>query len=302
MPASTITRGDALRPLRAGAHHHHIGVRIAAARDEGLGAVQPLALVGAFRPGAQRGRVRARSRFGQAIGKDLFHRAKCGQPARLRPRCGRNGRSCRRTCCGSTGTTATAGQAMASASKTSVASSRVRPEPPYVLARHRSRQVQGPRALARDAFGIVPCRLPMRGRRGRCAPAPKAWAMSKMACCSSLSAKSIGALPADAGIEQLFSFQLLQEFCKPEPRLCAGTGAGSESPPSACRSAELFRPEGPNRPTSVICAATAREIASRLCHGRFRRARSPFPGIKGERIVAEVWRCAVQQGCGWRWR
>jgi hypothetical protein len=96
-------RRDAFGPVLAGAHHDDIGVRIAAARDEGLGAGQLVALRSCAPPGLQRGGVRAGAGFGQAVAEHGLHRQRFGQEARLqvvRPKLS----SIARTCCGSTGT------------------------------------------------------------------------------------------------------------------------------------------------------------------------------------------------------
>ena len=71
---------DALRAVIAGAHHGQIEIGKAAAGNERLGAIEFPLIAIEIGAGAQCGGIRARSRFGQAIGGDPFHRAHGRQP------------------------------------------------------------------------------------------------------------------------------------------------------------------------------------------------------------------------------
>ena len=70
---------DALRPVFARPGHDDIGVRIAAARDEGLGAGQAPAFVRAVRPGSEGCGVRAGAWLRQAVGENGLHRHRSGK-------------------------------------------------------------------------------------------------------------------------------------------------------------------------------------------------------------------------------
>ena len=73
---------DASGALLAGAAHHDVGVGVAPAGDEGLGAGKAPALVVAHRPRAQRRGVRARAGLGQAVGQHRVHRDRARQGPR----------------------------------------------------------------------------------------------------------------------------------------------------------------------------------------------------------------------------
>ena len=73
-------RRDAAGPVAAGPHHHDIEVAAAGAGDELLLAVEHVMIAVAHRAGAQRRRVRAGARLGQAIARQQLHGAKLRQP------------------------------------------------------------------------------------------------------------------------------------------------------------------------------------------------------------------------------
>ena len=70
---------DAARAVGAAAGHDDIGVGIAAARDEGLGAGKRPAVARGFGPGPERRRVRSRAGLGQAVGQHRLHGAGAGE-------------------------------------------------------------------------------------------------------------------------------------------------------------------------------------------------------------------------------
>ncbi len=71
-------RGDAIRARTTGARHHHQHVGRAGAGDEGLVAVDHVGIAIAARGRAQRRRVGARARFGQAVRRELHAAAQRG--------------------------------------------------------------------------------------------------------------------------------------------------------------------------------------------------------------------------------
>ena len=64
-----------------GAHHHDVEVGDAAARDEGLGAVEHIVVAVAHRAGLQARRIRAGIRLGQAVAREMLHGAELRQEA-----------------------------------------------------------------------------------------------------------------------------------------------------------------------------------------------------------------------------
>ena len=74
---------NALGAAVAGSHHDDVDVIISAAGNELLGAVQHIVIAFETRGGGQRGRVRSRAGFGQAVPRQEVHRHEARQVARL---------------------------------------------------------------------------------------------------------------------------------------------------------------------------------------------------------------------------
>ena len=70
---------NALRPVGAGARHDDVEVAVAGARDELLDAVQHIVAAALHRARLQRRRIRSRTRLGQAIARQPFHRGQLRQ-------------------------------------------------------------------------------------------------------------------------------------------------------------------------------------------------------------------------------
>ena len=70
---------DAAGSRSSGAQHHDIDVAPAAARDEGLAAVQHVMVALQFGTRRQRRRIRACARLGEAIAREMLHGAEPGQ-------------------------------------------------------------------------------------------------------------------------------------------------------------------------------------------------------------------------------
>ena len=98
-------------------------------------------------------------------------------------------RSCRRTCCGSRGTSRRRGRPWP-APRTPAWRRAGRGPSRRSLRRHRARQTPARPVSARDPWAWCR-RLPSPARRARYAPSPKLLAMSKISVCSSESAKSM---------------------------------------------------------------------------------------------------------------
>ena len=81
VPFSTTMQEMPRGPALAGAHHADIDVGDAAARDEGLGAVEHVMIAVAARARLQARGVRARVRLGQAIAREMLHGAELRQEA-----------------------------------------------------------------------------------------------------------------------------------------------------------------------------------------------------------------------------
>ena len=81
VPFSTTKRRYAARSRPAGAQHHDIDVAAAAARDEGLGAVQDVMVAAQLGARGQRCRIGAGARLGEAVAREMLHRAELGQEA-----------------------------------------------------------------------------------------------------------------------------------------------------------------------------------------------------------------------------